>query len=417
MEKVKIKFLNEFRELFNKKWRVIIFYGGRYSGKSYHDALALLLRGRQEKLRVLCTREIQKTIKDSVHKLLKDLIYKYSMGDYVVTEEKIMNTITGTEVIFKGLHRNIIEIKSMEGIDICWIEEGQSVTKESLDILTPTIRKQGSQIWITFNRYAELDPVYEMFVLNHSPGTFVKKVNYDVLERVGLLSDVIKKEIEYDKANNPDSYAYKWLGEPLSQSDNAILSRSSVLQAMEREINDEGQIQVGVDVARMGDDRTVFYKRKGLKCIDKQIYSKIRLTESFNNLINFVSYNKNDIIKVDDTGVGGGLTDMLISNGYNVMPINFGGEPVDKDKYTNTISEGWFYLQSIMKEIQLPYDTDLLMELSTRQWKMDIKGRRMVEKKEDYRKRGFRSPDLADALILCYLNKKEFNIENDFAIV
>ena len=99
--KVKIKFLHAYKELFNKKWRYIIYYGGRASGKSTSTAVALLLRGRMEKLRILATREYQNSIADSVHKLLKDLIEKYEMGDYEVLKDRITNALTGTEFIFK----------------------------------------------------------------------------------------------------------------------------------------------------------------------------------------------------------------------------------------------------------------------------------------------------------------------------
>ena len=160
MEKTKIQIPKEFEELRNPQWRNIAFWGGRSSGKSRNAASTALILGREKKLRILCTRQIQNTIRDSVHKLLKDLINKYELNDYKVTDDAIINQITDTEFIFKGLLRNIQEVKSLEGVDICWVEEAQTVTDESLDILTPTIRKEGSQLWFTFNRFTELDPVY-----------------------------------------------------------------------------------------------------------------------------------------------------------------------------------------------------------------------------------------------------------------
>jgi len=412
-EKTKIQFLNEFKQLFNESWRNIVFYGGRNSGKSYQIGLALLLRGRKKKLRILCTREIQKTIKDSVHKLLKDLIDKYEFADYQVTNDSIVNIIIGTEFFFKGLRLNINEIKSTEGIDICWIEEGQAITEHSLNILIPTIRKAGSQIIISFNRFTELDPVYVKFVMQKPARTFVKKVNYDVLEKTGLLSETIKDEIIEDK-KYPDKFAHIWLGEPLSQNEFSAISRDEIMQSMQRQITDEGQIEVGIDVARMGGDRSVFWKRKGLKTIDFQVLQHKRLTELADLVEKFVEYNKEIKIKIDDTGVGGGLTDELLKREYQIIPINFGGEPQDKDKYPNLISEAWFYLGDIIKEIQLPLEQDLLMELSTRQWKQDTRGRRRIESKDDYKKRGFRSPDLADACIICYYNPQQIEPDIHF---
>src|SRR5690606_5259852 len=123
----------------------------------------------------------------------------------------------------------------------------------------------------------------------------------------------------------------------------------------------------------------------------------LRLTDLADQLEAFIDHDKTILLKVDDTGVGGGLTDIMLQRQYNVMAINFGAAAVDKDKYTNYISEAWFYMATIMDQIELPNDRDLLNELTTRQWKQDSRGRRAVEGKQEYKKRGFRSPDLADA--------------------
>lgn len=412
-KKIKIKFLNEFKELFNPNWRYIIYYGGRNSGKSWHVGLSLLLRGRDKKLRILCTREIQNTIRDSVHKLLKDLIDEYNFSDYIVTKDSIRNSITGTEFFFKGLRLNINEIKSTEGIDVCWIEEGQAITDHSLNVLVPTIRKKNSQIIVSFNRFLELDPVYQRFVLNKSKNSFIKKINYDALEKVDLLSNTIKEEIQEDK-KFPDKFSHVWLGEPLSQGEYSAISREEILKAMQRSISDVGQIEIGVDVARLGEDRSVFWKRKGLKTLEFKIYQHKKIPELCDFLEDFVKNEKDIKIKVDDTGVGGGVSDEMEKRGYQIIRINFGGEPVEKDKYPNLISEAWFYLESIIKDIQLPMDSDLLMELSTRQWKQDVRSRRCIESKQDYKKRGFKSPDLADACIICYYNPQQIEPDIHF---
>lgn len=408
--KTPIKIPSEFRELFNVEWRYIVYYGGRSGGKSRAVAEALLIRGRQKQLRILCTREVQNTIRDSVHKLLKDLIEKYEFTDYEVLKDSITNTITGTEFIFKGLKHNITEIKSMEGIDLCWVEEAQSITNESLDILTPTIRKPGSQLIFTFNRLTDLDPVFVRYVLNKPSKTYVKKVNYDVLDSLGLLPDVIRMELENDR-DTPALFAHKWLGEPLGQAEFSIIDRTEVLSSMQREIEADGQIEIGVDVARMGGDRTVFWKRKGLRTLGFEVYTKLRTTEICDLLEKFADFNKACLLKIDDTGVGGGVTDEMMKREYNVMAINFGGEPADKDKYPNWISEAWFYMAEVMPTVQLPLNNDLVMELSTRQWKQDTKGKRRVESKIEYKKRGFRSPDLADSCIICYYTPIPVEIE------
>lgn len=406
VKQVQVDIAVEFKELFNPQWRNIVYYGGRGSLKSHSVARALLIRGREKKLRILCTRELQKSIKDSVHKLLSDLIEEYELSDYEILKDSIKNTITGTEFIFMGLRLNVLEIKSLEGIDICWVEEAQAITDESIDVLTPTIRKPGSQLIWTFNRINELDPVYVKYVMNKPANTFALKVNYDIAMREDWLPDVLIQEMEEDK-KNPIVYAHKWLGEPLGQAEMSIIGRDSILEAMKREVKSDGMVEIGVDVARMGNDRTVFWKRKGLKTMDFKVMSKLRTTQVCDELERFAEYKKDIKLKIDDTGVGGGVTDEMIKRGYTVVAINFGGEPRDKDKYPNWISEAWFHMAEVMPTAQLPFNSDLLMELSTRQWGQDNKGKRKVEGKNEYKKRGFRSPDLADACIICYSNPKE----------
>jgi len=405
--KTPIKIAEVYKELFNPKWRHIVYHGGRSSGKSTAVAYALLLRGREQKHRILCTREYQNSISDSVHKLLKDLIEKHSFTDYEVQRDAILNRVTGTEFLFKGLKKDMQSIKSTEGITICWSEESQTITKESMDILIPTIRSKGSQLMWTFNRLTELDPVYVELCMKQTDDTFVAHVNSDTLEEIGQLPETMYNEREKARAGDASLFAHVWLGEPLGQAEMSIIARDSILEAMKRQSSNEGAWEVGVDVARMGNDRTVFWSRKGLKTIDYKELSKLRTTQVCDELERFVRYEKDLVtLKIDDTGVGGGVTDEMMKRGYKVLAINFGGEPLDKDKYPNWISEAWFNMSEIMPQIQLPFNSDLLMELSTRQWKQDVRGRRCVESKNEYKKRGFRSPDIADACIIAYSKVK-----------
>lgn len=397
---------SEFARLLDDDWREAIVEGGRYSLKSHTVARIILIKAMGKKTRVLCGREFQNSITESVHQLFADLIEYYGLKMFNVTRDGIVNTQNGSDFIFKGVRHNMQSIKSIEGVDIFWGEESQTFSKESIDVITPTIRKAGSQVIWTLNRLLELDPIYERIVVNEMPNTIHIQANYDVAQKYGWLPDEILTEIEHDKKTNPGLYAHKWLGQPMSQVDDAIIGRESVLEAMSREVEDDGAIEIGVDVARMGNDRTELVKRKGLREVGRETYQKLRTTEVCDKVEAFANYDKTILIKVDDTGVGGGVTDDLIRRGYNVMPINFGQKPFDTDKYPNLISEAWFYMASIMDSVQLDRDNDLLMELSSRKWVMDTKGRRGVEGKDAYKKRGYRSPDKADATILCFYTPK-----------
>lgn len=222
---IKIKIPEEFKELFNTKWRHIFYYGGRASGKSTSVALALLIRGMEKTHRVLCVREYQNSIADSVHKLLSDLISKYGMNDYVVTRDSIKNKRNGTEFIFRGLRKDAQAIKSMEGVTIVWCEEAQSISQESIDVLIPTIRTEGSQVIWTMNPLTESDPAWMSVANNPGERTFVLQVNSDVLEKNGLLSLEMIEERERTKQENPDLYRHVWLGEPMSVASGSVFGK------------------------------------------------------------------------------------------------------------------------------------------------------------------------------------------------
>ena len=402
--KTLVKLPSEFKSLFDSWWRHAVIEGGRYSLKSHTVARFLLLTARSKRVRIACLRQFQKNIADSSYQLLIDLIQQYGFLEFVWTNDTITNTNTGSTFIFKGLDRNVeTTIKSLEGVDIAWIDEAQTITLKSIRILNPTIRKPGSKIIWTLNRLTDLDPVISYFITNPPrKDVWHLEVDYRIAQKNGWLSSGILYEIEQARINHPEDYAHDYLGKALSISDKNIIQTAQVIEAMGREVNDEGAIEVGVDVARLGGDRTVFVKRKGLKEIGRASYTKKRTTEVCDLLVNFIGADKDVLIKIDDTGVGGGVTDDMIARGYNVIPINFGAKASNPDKYPNLISEAWFYLQSIIDNISIANDKDLLVELSNREWKMDSKGRRGVESKDDYKKRGFRSPDLADATILCF---------------
>lgn len=212
-----IQIPSEFKPLFGDDWREAAVYGGRYSMKSHTVARFLIIRARERKTRVACFRELQNSIADSSHQLLADLIKKYKLDDFEVTNNSIINKITGSDFIFKGLYHNEQSIKSIEGIDIAWVEEAQTVSNKSLEVLTPTVRKPGSKIIYTYNRLLEEDPVHNRIVLEGRPQSLIIQVNYDIAIKYGMMPDVILQEIEDDKEHRHGLYKHKWLGEPINQ--------------------------------------------------------------------------------------------------------------------------------------------------------------------------------------------------------
>lgn len=193
--------------------RYKVLHGGRGGAKSWGVARALLIEGSKRSLRVICCREIQKSIAESVHALLKAQIEHLGLSAvYRVTEtyiEGIGEDNLGTLFTFHGLKHNIANIKSLEGVDICWVEEAQVVSKTSWEVLIPTIRKEGSEIWITFNPELESDETYRRFVLNPPSGSEVIEIGY---QDNPWLPAVLRKEMEDLKAKDPDAWLHVWGG-------------------------------------------------------------------------------------------------------------------------------------------------------------------------------------------------------------
>lgn len=191
--------------------RYKVYYGGRGGAKSHNFARALLYLGIQKPLRILCARELQNSIGDSVHKLLSDIIAENNLSKFYEVQKATIKGINGTEFIFKGLKYNATEIKSTEGVDICWIEEAEKVSDSSWEMLIPTVRKNDSEIWISFNTKNITDPTYQRFVVNQSDDMIVRKVNWSDNP---FFPEVLDKERLRLQSTDKLAYDHIWEGEP-----------------------------------------------------------------------------------------------------------------------------------------------------------------------------------------------------------
>ena len=190
--------------------RYIVLYGGRGSGKSHTVSTFLLSKALEKRCRILCTREIQRSIKDSVWKLLSEKISDYGWDSaFHLTENAIICKTTGSEFIFKGLHGNAQDIKSTEGVQYAWVEEAMSVSRKSLEILVPTVRNPGSQIIFTYNPTLEEDPVHVDYTLSERPDTLKIEINW---RDNPWFPEVLKADMEYDRATNYGKYLHIWEG-------------------------------------------------------------------------------------------------------------------------------------------------------------------------------------------------------------
>jgi phage terminase large subunit len=193
--------------------------GGRGKGASWNIARALLILGTQREIRVLCARETQKSIADSVHALLGDQIRALDLGRFYRVTEAHIRGVNGTEFIFAGLKHNVANIKSLEGCDVVWVEEAQSVSKGSWDTLIPTVRKPGSEIWISWNDVFETDETHQRFVVHTPPGGVIKKLTW---RDNPWFPEVLRVEMEHLKATDHAAYLHVWEGECISSVAGAI---------------------------------------------------------------------------------------------------------------------------------------------------------------------------------------------------
>ncbi|MBE7201041.1 MAG: PBSX family phage terminase large subunit [Parafilimonas terrae] len=208
-ENLEVELPEAFRDLFRPA-RYKAFYGGRGSGKSHAFATALVLMAAERPLRVLAAREIQRSIRDSSKRLLDDRIAALGLGSRYRSTAEAIRGRNGSLFIFAGLRSNPESIKSMEGIDVVWVEEAQTVSQASLDILVPTIRKAGSELWFSWNPRHPTDPVDGMFRGGPPrPDAVLRQVSFSDNP---WFPAVLEAERRYDRSRDPDRYAHVWGG-------------------------------------------------------------------------------------------------------------------------------------------------------------------------------------------------------------
>ena len=228
---MKIEIPAPFQGLF-KPHRYKIFYGGRGGGKSQAFADALLVSGMMRPIRVLCAREIQRSIRDSVKRLLDDEIDRFSLRHFYSSTDFEIRGQNGTLFIFSGL-QHVESLKSLKGITHCWIEEAETLSERSIDVLLPTIREDNSEIWISFNPDRVTAPVWQKFVVAPPRNALVKKVTW---RDNPFFPDVLEAERQSCLAQDPDKHRWIWEGEPREIGEGSFYGKLLL------EARDEGRI-------------------------------------------------------------------------------------------------------------------------------------------------------------------------------
>lgn len=220
-----------------------VAYGGRGGAKSIAVADSIIIRCVERKTRVMCARENQNSIAESVHHLLEQRIDQLGLMDAYIVQRDSIRCANGSEIFFVGLH-NTKNLKSTSGVDICWVEEAESVSEESWATLLPTIREEGSEVWVTFNPGNEDDPTSQRWIINPPPGAIVRKVNW---QDNPFFPDALKRQMEHAYKIDPESAAHVWGGEFRSKSDAQIFLGKYTIAPFEPNPKTWGTPRFGLD--------------------------------------------------------------------------------------------------------------------------------------------------------------------------
>ena len=413
------------------KARNRILHGGRSSSKSWEYAGRIAQISQEYKTRVLCVRRFQNKIKDSVYTLIRNQIDYFRLNGFNVLATSIEHA-NGSEFAFFGIDRNIDDIKGFEGADVLWIEEAHLLTKDQWDILEPTIRKEGSEVWISFNGRLVTDFVWQHFIINTPPDTIVRQINYTENE---FLSSTILKIINNLKESDYETYKHVYLGVPLSDDEAVIIKKTWIdasIDAHKLIKGLDGRKSLGYDVADSGDDLNATILIDGSICLysDQWKAKEDELNKSTKRAMITAKQNKASII-YDSIGVGAHTGSTLNTLDFRQhSKFNAGGKVVKpKMKYksipnaeffSNLKSQAWWLVADRFRNtynavtkgenfksddlISISSDCSnlqqLVVELSTPRKDFDKQGRVKVESKIDLKARNVKSPNLADAFIM-----------------
>jgi phage terminase large subunit len=397
-------------------WMVFLLEGGRGSGKSHSVARILLYLGEKRKLRIVCGREVQANIEESVYMLLKDLIAQYRLA-YTVQARKIIHKTSGTVFTFKGFReQGQVSIKGLEGVDILWIDEAQSITKNTLDVIMPTMRKDTVKVFFTMNRFLREDAV-PAYCASIPDECLHISINYFENPFCPL---ILKKQAWACKERSEKDYNHIWLGQPLTTSTDYLFNFDRLYDALK--IKPFGELLLkqrvmGIDMAAQGDDFCVATVLDRASNQHWQVTERIRWDEndtmvSVGKIIDLIGRFKPDVTIIDKDGLGKPVYDRLnevLGDGYKALYGFQGGSTagIDTKSYANVRAAAYFTVKDWFDNGFLcirETDRELVTELEKIKMKYRSSGARLIQPKVEMKKPppvglGF-SPDNADSLMM-----------------
>lgn len=452
--------------------RFKVAYGGRGSAKTRTFVSILLNNVQYHGWRLVCFREIMKSLDDSVYQEFIDEIERTGRGEFFkTTKNSIKCPISGGIIKFDGLFRNQQKLKGYAGFDAAWVEEAENVTADSWKFLIPTLRKElpaWAEIWVSYNPNDPLAATHLMFVTERTYPDYtpdgkrfcvVKKVNYTENPR---FPEVLRLDMELMKENDYVLYLHVYEGEPVGNSDLAVINPVWISACIDAHIKlleidptfeVTGGWMAGFDVADEGPDKNAFVWRHGMLCVGAEEWKD----DDPNTAARFVFQNSlqmgMDTVTYDNIGVGAGAkgaireeakkvreksikTKIPQYRGFtaNESPLNpdalYMPGKMNKDMFVNLKAQAWWLVRDRFKNTYdalqgKPYDKEKLISIDSRikvcaklcaelgQPRRDLQnGKVLIESKKDMKKRGVRSPNLADGFVMAYAPETGFKLEN-----
>ncbi|MBR8654207.1 PBSX family phage terminase large subunit [Achromobacter sp. Marseille-Q0513] len=414
--------------------------GGRFSSKTQDAGGMAAFLARNYRVRIMCIRQFQNRIADSVYTVVKEKIEAAGWQDeFDIGVSTIRHKVTGSEFLFYGIARNLKDIKGTEGVDILWIEEGEGLTEEQWSVIDPTIRKEGAEIWVLWNPDLVTDFVQAKLPLLLGDKCIIRHINYT---ENPFLSDTAREKAERLKEVDPEAYRHIYLGVPYDSDSGAVIKRTWVQSAIDAHLvvdaNWTGRKCIGYDVADDGEDKNANAGMDGsvICLLDEWKGGEDELRESAARSKQNAERIGADVIGYDSIGVGAGTGSHLNAMDwrrhfkFNAAgkverpEKNYGDSKIkNKDFFSNLKAQAWWMLAdrfrnthlAVTKGLEFSPDEmisidssridsrlleQLAIELATPLRDYDNQGKVKVESKKDLAKRDIRSPNLADSVVI-----------------
>lgn len=372
------------------------------SGKSQSVARFLLFLASTKTVRILCLREVQNSIQESVHQLLSDLIRKYGL-DFEVQKTTIIHRVTGSTFGFKGCKDTTADaIKSTEGVDIVWAEEAQSLSQASLDVLIPTPRKPNVKFFYSMNRFVRADPVYE--TIAHRKDCLC--IHIDYFENPFCPQTLIE-EANICKSEDIAKYNHVWLGQPMATTTDFLFNFDKLAKLPTNEIiGDVYKVQraMGLDLAGGGGDLCVVQVLERVSGTQWRVIDTIRWADpdtdaSVGKAISIYSKYLPDVFVADASGMGEPMVNTISKVVPIIIPFKGGKTDKKSQNAANTRTEGYLILNEYVNQGYLIcHEKATIKQMETIRKKFRPDGSILIESKDDLKSRGIKSPDDVDAL-------------------